>query len=102
MAKKNPISKMKERAESRSAQTYSSDLFEDWWHRDGKFIDPDTSDVPWFDKRKGLAERAFIAAMAMSRSYVADDDTWPQQFKFVNGRVVTVGDDHTLKISEAK
>ncbi len=73
-------------------------MFEDWWTRDGRFIDPDTSDVPWFDKRKGLAARAFIAALAMSRNYTADDDTDPSQFTFANGRTVTIGDDVTLKI----
>lgn len=75
-------------------------LFEDWWKRDGKFIDPDTSDVPWFDKRKGLAAAAFEAAMAMSRNYTADDPVEPEQFKFANGRVVTLGDDGTLKINQ--
>lgn len=35
--------------------------FENWWRDDGRFIDPDTDDVPWFDKRKGLAESAFNA-----------------------------------------
>lgn len=33
--------------------------FEEWWTREGKFIDPDTSDVPWFDKRKGLCAHAY-------------------------------------------
>ena len=35
--------------------------FEDWWSTDGRYIDPDTEDVPWFDKRKELAALAFIA-----------------------------------------
>ncbi len=35
--------------------------FEIWWDDTGKYIDPDTDDVPWFDKRKGLAGLAFIA-----------------------------------------
>lgn len=35
--------------------------FDDWWLADGQYIDPDTSDVPWFDKRRGLAEAAFKA-----------------------------------------
>ena len=75
--------------------------FEDWWHRDGKFIDPDTADVPWFDKRKGLAAAAFEAAMAMSRNYVADDAVDATQFTFANGRIVTAGDDGYLKISQS-
>ena len=33
--------------------------FDDWWNQDGKYFDPDTEDVPWFDKRKDLAEYAF-------------------------------------------
>jgi hypothetical protein len=37
-------------------------LFENWWEEEGRFIDPDTSDVPWFDKRKELAGLAFVAA----------------------------------------
>lgn len=78
--------------------TEQEKLFEDWWDRDGKFIDPDYSDVPWFDKRKGLAAEAFSAALAMSRNYTADDAAEPEQFTFANGRVVTIGDDDTLKI----
>lgn len=35
--------------------------FDDWWSADGQYLDPDTSDVPWFDKRRGLAEAAFAA-----------------------------------------
>lgn len=35
--------------------------FDEWWESKGKFFDPDTSDVPWFDKRKDLAEYAFRA-----------------------------------------
>ena len=38
--------------------------FRNWWNRDGKFYDPDTEDVPWFDKRVFLAERAFDAGVA--------------------------------------
>lgn len=33
--------------------------FEKWWAEDGRMYDPDTEDVPWFDKRKELAELAF-------------------------------------------
>lgn len=35
--------------------------FEEWWESEGKYIDPDFADVPWFDKRKALAEAAFNA-----------------------------------------
>jgi hypothetical protein len=82
--------------------TEQEKLFEEWWSKDGRFIDPDTSDVPWFDKRKGLASQAFDAAMQMSRNYTADDETNPDQIKFSNGRIVTVGDDGSLKINQAE
>ena len=42
------------------------ETFDEWWARKGRFIDPDTEDVPWFDKRKALAEEAFRAAVAQS------------------------------------
>lgn len=35
--------------------------FRVWWNTEGVFYDPDTEDVPWFDKRRELAEYAFIA-----------------------------------------
>jgi hypothetical protein len=42
--------------------------FEEWWNKEGRFYDPDTEDVPWFDKRKVLAELAFVAGMEASRT----------------------------------
>jgi hypothetical protein len=33
--------------------------FEKWWDSDGKYFDPDTEDVPWYDKRAELAEYAW-------------------------------------------
>jgi hypothetical protein len=36
--------------------------FDEWWQCDGKYFDPDTDDVPWFDKRKELAEYAWHRA----------------------------------------
>ena len=33
--------------------------FDKWWESDGRFYDPDFSEVDWFDKRKELAEYAF-------------------------------------------
>ncbi len=68
--------------------------FDEWWTREGKFIDPDTCEA--------LAQCAFRAAIAQSRNYVADDHVEPTQFTFANGRVVTVGDDGTLKIGEVE
>jgi hypothetical protein len=33
--------------------------FEKWWSEQGRFLDPDTEDVPWYDKREALAHLAF-------------------------------------------
>lgn len=41
--------------------------FEDWWNKNGKYYDPDTSDISWFDKRKDLAAYAFDAGILTSR-----------------------------------
>lgn len=40
--------------------------FDTWWLAEGRFLDPDTEDVPWFDKRKGLAELAFRAGAMLA------------------------------------
>ena len=49
--------------------------FDKWWQEEGKMIDPDTEDVPWFDKRQGLADLAFEAGikcgMARAANYTA-------------------------------
>lgn len=66
------------------------ETFSDWWLRDGRMFDPDTSDVPWFDKRKDLAEKAFNAALAQSRNYTCDDSVLPTEVTFANGRTVTM------------
>jgi hypothetical protein len=65
-----------------------NEAFEEWWNREGQFLDPDTSEVPWFDKRKSLAEMAFEKATAQSRNYVANRETNPTEITFKNGRVV--------------
>ncbi len=36
-------------------------LFEIWWDSTGRYIDPDTDDVSWYDKRKELAGHAYLA-----------------------------------------
>lgn len=64
--------------------------FEAWWDTRGGYIDPDPS-VPWSDKRKGLAEFAFRAAMAQSRNYVANNVVGPTEITFANGRRVLMG-----------
>lgn len=65
-------------------------LFDDWWARTGKGLDPDTEDVPWYDKRKGLAQAAFAAAMAQSRNYICDKSYDPTEVTFANGRKVWI------------
>jgi hypothetical protein len=70
--------------------------FDKWWQEDGRMIDPDTEDVPWFDKRKGLAEMAFEAGikcgMARAGNYTADDAEMPERVDFANGRFVRIVD----------
>lgn len=39
------------------------EAFEQWWQADGRFYDPDTEGVSWFDKRKELAAVAFQAGV---------------------------------------
>lgn len=75
--------------------------FDEWWARVGRSIDPDTSDVPWEDKRRALAEAAFDAAIAQSGNYVANDDTRPTTVIFANGRAVRIAntDPPSLRIS---
>ncbi len=55
--------------------------FDKWWQEEGKMIDPDTEDVPWFDKRQALADLAFEAGtqcgMARAANYTADDAVGP-------------------------
>ena len=50
------------------------EMFDLWWSSDGRMIDPDTGDVPWYDKREGLAAAAFIAGyrQAMKLTAIAD------------------------------
>lgn len=36
--------------------------FSAWWLADGQFHDPDTDDVPWFDKRRALCWIAYFEA----------------------------------------
>lgn len=68
--------------------------FDKWWQETGKFLDPDTEDVPWFDKRRALAEAAFEAGIetgtARSRNYTADDEVMPESVTFANGRRVRI------------
>lgn len=52
--------------------------FEGWWQDDGRFYDPDTADVPWFDKRKGLAEYAYVAGLRKAKYSTGMDGRAPE------------------------
>lgn len=74
----------------KSREQRLEEAFESWWIRAGRHIDPDTEDVPWFDKRKALAGTAFRAAMAQSGNYICDDAVLPGEVVFANGRKVSI------------
>ena len=80
--------------------------FEKWWSDEGQWLDPDTSDVSWYDKREGLAGYAFKAGVkigfARAGNYVADDDTNATEIIFDNGTKVRVGNDGFLIVERAK
>lgn len=61
--------------------------FADWWQRVGRSYDPE-GNVSWFDKRRDLAHAAFLAAMAISRNYVCNQECEPTTAVFKNGRKV--------------
>lgn len=53
--------------------------FEQWWSADGLFIDPDSADIPWYDKRKGLAAEAYFAGLSAGSKQVAEEEEdWRQ------------------------
>lgn len=39
-----------------------------WWDRDGRYIDPDFSEVDWYAKRGALARGAFEAGARWERA----------------------------------
>jgi hypothetical protein len=39
-----------------------------WWASEGRYIDPDTDEVDWFDKRGDLAHMAFVAGYKAAKS----------------------------------
>ena len=71
--------------------------FEKWWSEQGRFLDPDTEDVPWYDKREALANLAFDEGikigMARAGNYTADSTVDPISVRFANGRTVTLHED---------
>jgi hypothetical protein len=70
--------------------------FEKWWRERGRSLDPDTEDVPWFDKREALAHIAFDegikAGMALAGNYIANESVCPTCVRFQNGRTVRIGE----------
>lgn len=70
--------------------------FEKWWQEQGRMLDPDTEDVPWFDKRESLAHLAFDEGvkigMARAGNYVANSAVRPSSVEFSNGRTVRIKD----------
>lgn len=63
--------------------------FDEWWEEIGRSFDPDTDDVSWYDKRRGLAEEAFRAGVARAMNYTADSAESPKQITLGGGRVIT-------------
>jgi hypothetical protein len=57
----------KELTKEQEASKASSNASEEWWRKDGVYIDPDTEDVDWYDKRAELAKIAFMAGVAWAR-----------------------------------
>ena len=68
--------------------------FEKWWQEQGRSLDPDTEDVPWFDKREALAHIAFDEGvrigMAQAGDYVGNYPERPSYVEFANGRTVWI------------
>lgn len=71
--------------------------FDKWWSEQGRFLDSDTEDVTWYDKREALAHIAFDEGvkigMALAENYTANDSVYPTSVYFANGRVVTLRED---------
>lgn len=69
-----------------------SGSFHRWWVEIGQFMDPDTEDVSWFDKRKSLSQAAYYAGitvgLAVAGNYTADDPVEPTVLTFANGNRV--------------
>lgn len=59
-------------------------VFDAWWSADGMYIDPDTDDVPWFDKRRGLAMAAFQAGLLSPNQSAATETDVERAQKLLN------------------
>jgi hypothetical protein len=55
------------------------DDFQIWWMKDGAYYDPDTEDIPWFDKRKELAAYAWNAAKGSEMSNQSEQVRIPDE-----------------------
>ena len=68
--------------------------FDKWWQESGRMLDPDTEDVPWYDKREALAHIAFDEGvrlgMAIGGNYTASSSSCPDSVTFENGRTVKI------------
>lgn len=60
--------------------------FDKWWAGQGVFIDPDTEDVSWFDKRKELAGIAFIAGFALANDALPIIDAQAEEIRLTAER----------------
>ena len=49
--------------------------FDDWWSKEGHYLDPDTTDVSWYDKRSELARMAWEAS-AKARLTTRAQENW--------------------------
>jgi hypothetical protein len=52
-------------------EDWQDQAFSQWWNEDGRYLDPDTDDVPWYDKREALAQYAFNAAVDAAKARTA-------------------------------
>lgn len=76
--------------------------FSDWWTSQGKFIDPDTEDVPWFDKRKDLCEAAYDAGQSSVKFAQAYAVPAPSVASGQRNAQEESGEDRELRILKAK
>lgn len=62
------------------------ETFEQWWQRIGLSLMGKNTTYP------EVARMAFLAALAQSRNYTADEEVKPEKITFANGRVVWIAD----------
>jgi hypothetical protein len=62
MASKHNHSARKKLTPEHQAQVALEAEFDNWWRTEGAYIDPDFSEVDWYDKRRELCFYAYRAA----------------------------------------